>query len=184
MQRHTVRAGLIGLIVVASYAVVGALQILVWNPQAAVPGATLDEIHAQLEQANETLAAPLVLAWAVIGTALAAAVLLAAMKRSITRVRGVVVLDLLILVLAAPSHWFASFPAGMGIADAYATRGADHAPWGMVLYAVSAAALVGLVAFLVVAGLATKLKRPDTAKYDYKPDDESSDNLSPKRPLA
>lgn len=86
MQQHTVRAGLLGFIAVAGYAVVGALQILVWNPLAAVPGATLGEIHAQLEQANETLVAPLVLAWAVIGTALAAAVLRAAMKRSIIRV--------------------------------------------------------------------------------------------------
>lgn len=163
-QRNTVRAGLIGLAVVAGYAVVGALQILVWNPLAAVPGATLGEIHAGLAQANETLAAPLVLAWAVVGTALTAAVLLAAMKRSITRVRGVVALDLLILVLAAPSHWFASFPAGMGIADTYATTGADHAPWGMVLYTVSAAALVGLIALLVVGGLAAWLGRPRTAR--------------------
>jgi hypothetical protein len=163
MQRRTVRAGLLGLALVVGYAVVGALQILVWNPLAAVPGATLGEIHAHLEQTNETLAAPLVLAWAVVGTALAGAVLLAAMKRSISRVRGVVVLDLLILVLAAPSHWFASFPAGMGIADAYGTTGGDHTPWGVVLYAVSAAALVGLVVFLVVGVLAAWFGRPRTA---------------------
>lgn len=72
-------------------------------------------------------------------------------------------LDLLILVLGAPSHWFASFPAGMGIADTYVTFGADHAPWGMVLYAVSAAALVALIVFLVVGGLAAWVRRPRTA---------------------
>jgi hypothetical protein len=159
-----VRAGVIGFVVVAGYAVIGALQILVWNPLAAVPGATLGEIHAQLAQANETLAAPLVLAWAAIGTALAAAVLFAAAKGSITRTRGVVVLDLLILVLAAPSHWFASFPAGMGIADAYATTGGDHAPWGMVLYAVSATVLVALIVFLLVGALTAWLGRPRTAR--------------------
>lgn len=163
-QRHTVRAGIIGLVVVVGYAVVGALQILVWNPLAAVPGATLGEIHAQLEQANETMAAPLVLAWAIIGTALAAAVLVAALKGSITRARGVIVLDVLVLVLAAPSHWFASFPAGMGIADAYVTSGGDHAPWGMVLYAVSAAASVALIVFLVVGALTAWLGRPHTAR--------------------
>lgn len=163
-QRHTVRAGIIGFVVVVGYAVVGALQILAWNPLAAVPGATLGEIHARLEQMNETLAAPLVLAWAVIGTALAAAVLFAAVKGSIPRARGVVVLDLLILVLAAPSHWFASFPAGMGIADAYGTTGGDHAPWGMVLYAMSAAALVALIVFLVVGALAAWRGRPRTAR--------------------
>jgi hypothetical protein len=163
MQRRTVRAGLIGLALVVGYAVVGALQILVWNPLAAVPGATLGEIHAHLAQANETLAAPQVLAWAVIGTALAGAVLRAAMKRSMTRARGVVALDLLILVLAAPSHWFASFPAGMGIADTYATTGGDHTPWGGVLYTVSAAALVALIALLVVGGLAAWFGPPRTA---------------------
>lgn len=163
-QRLTVRAGLIGLGVIATYAALGALQILVWNPLAAVPGATLGEIHADLDRADETLATPLVIVWALIGTALAAAVFLAAVRRSITRVRGVVALDLLILVLAAPAHWFASFPAGMGIADAYLTTGADHAPWGMVLYAVSGAALVTLIAFLVGGRLAARSGQPDTVR--------------------
>lgn len=46
MQRCAVRAGLLGFVVVVGYAVAGVLQILVWNPQAAVPGATFGEIHA------------------------------------------------------------------------------------------------------------------------------------------
>lgn len=163
-RRRAVQAALVGLCVVAGYAVVGALQILVWNPLAAVPGATLGEIHTELAQANETMAVPLVVAWAVIGTALAAVVLLAAWRGSIARVRGVVVLDLLILALGAPSHWFASFPAGMGIADAFATTGGDHTPWGMVLYGVSVAALVALIAGPLVTGLIARVGRPDIAR--------------------
>lgn len=143
-QRRAVWAGVVGLLIVTGYAVAGAFQVLVWNPLASVPGATLDEIHAGLARANESLAAPVVLAWAVIGAVLAAMVLIGALMRSISRMKNVVVLDLLLLVLAAPSHWLASFPAGMGIADAFATTGGDHAPWGMVLYAVSAVALVSL----------------------------------------
>lgn len=148
-QRRAVWAGVGGLLVVAGYAVAGAFQVLVWNPLAAVPGATLHEIHAGLARANESLAAPVVLAWAATGVLLAASVLVATLTRSISRVKNVVVLDLLLLVLAAPPHWFAAFPAGMGIADAFATRGGDHAPWGMVLYTVSAVALVALVVAIV-----------------------------------
>jgi hypothetical protein len=123
------------------------LQVLVWNPLAAVPGATLDEIRADMERANETLGAPLVLTWAVAGALLAAAVVVATLLRP-TTVKNAIVLDLLLLVLAAPSHWIASFPAGMGIADAFGLSGEDHAPWGRVLYATSAVALVALALVL------------------------------------
>lgn len=75
----------------------------------------------------------------------------------------VVVLDLLVLAMAAPSHWFVSCPAGMGIADAFATTGGDHAPWGGVLYAVSASALLTLVVVLVVDGRAAWFRRPRSA---------------------
>lgn len=140
--------GIAGFIVIAAYSIVGSLQILVWNPLAAVPGTTLEEIAAQMEQANESLAAPLVIAWAVIGTLLAAGVLFGALVQRLSAERAGV-LQLLIIVLAAPSYWLASFPAGMGIADAFATTGGDHSPWGMVLYLVSAVALVLLAFYLV-----------------------------------
>ena len=66
------------------YAVAGVLQVLVWNPLAAVPGATLDEIHAVMGRANETLSAPTVLVWAATGTVLAAAVLIATLRQTIS----------------------------------------------------------------------------------------------------
>jgi len=134
-----------GLILITCYATVGAFQVLVWNPQAAVPGRTLGEIRTAMASANESLAVPLVLAWAVTGVLLAGLVLIAAQRSPGLWTSTVVRMDLLLLVLAAPSHWFASFPAGMGIADTFATTGGDHTPWGGLLYLVSAVAMIALV---------------------------------------
>ena len=147
-QRPAAWIAVAGFLLVVGYAVAGALQVLVWNPLAAVPGATLAEIHALMDQANESLAAPAVLIWAATGVLLAAAVLIAGLKHSISG-RAAAGLYLLLLVLAAPSHWMASFPAGMGLADAFAISGGDHAPWGKVLYTVSAMSLVALLAVVV-----------------------------------
>lgn len=146
--------GLAGYLSVMGYAVVGVFQILVWNPMAAVPGATLDEIHAVMERANESLSAPVVLVWAATGTLLAAAVLIATLKQSIS-IKVTTVLYLLLLALGAPSHMMASFPAGMGIADAFATSGGDHAPWGVMLYIISA------LAFLALPVVAVSRNRPE-----------------------
>ncbi|MBO1269564.1 hypothetical protein J1902_16590 [Arthrobacter sp. PO-11] len=111
-----------------------------------------------MARANETLAAPEVLTWAAVGVVLAASVVLGAMAGSITRIRTAVVLELLILVLGAPSHWFAAFPGGMGLADAFFIRGGDHSPWGGLLYAVSLAALVAVVV-IAMAGRRRKEDR-------------------------
>ena len=147
-QRSATWTGVTGCLLVVGYAVAGALQALVWNPLAAVPGATLAEIHTAMDQANESLAAPTVLVWAAIGTSLTAAVLIAALKHSISG-KTTAALNLLLLVLAAPSHWMASFAAGMGLADAFGISGGDYAPWGKVLYIVSAMSLVALLAVVV-----------------------------------
>jgi hypothetical protein len=136
--------GLAGYLLVLGYVVAGAFQVLVWNPLAAVPGATLDQIHAVMDRANESLSAPTVVVWAVTGTLLAAVVLIVTLKQYISK-KAAAVLYLLLLGLGAPSHMMASFPAGMGIADAFAISGGDHAPWGAVLYTVSAVAFLALL---------------------------------------
>lgn len=146
-QRSATWIGVAGFLLVVGYAVSGALQVLVWNPLAAVPGATLAEINAHMDQANESLAAPVVLTWAATGIVLAGAVLMAGLKHSISG-RSAACLYLSLLVLAAPSHWMASFPAGMGLADAFEISGGAYAPWGKVLYAVSALSLVAV--FVVI----------------------------------
>ncbi|WP_354191231.1 hypothetical protein [Arthrobacter sp. UYCu712] len=137
-----------GFLLVVGYAVAGALQVLVWNPLAAVPGATLSEIHAVMDRANESLSGPTVLIWAAVGSLLGAAVLIAALRHALSW-NTTAALNLLLLALGAPALWMASFPAGMGLADAFAISGGDYAPWGKVLYAVSAISLAALVALVV-----------------------------------
>ncbi|MDI2023116.1 hypothetical protein [Paenarthrobacter nicotinovorans] len=139
-------ASLFGLAAIAAFAVVGAFQILVWNPLAAVPGASLDEIHEGLARANESMT------WAFLGTALGAVVVLLSAVGSLRRLRTVVLLDLLILGLGAPSYSLVSFHAGMALADAFFISGGDYAPWGGVLYTVSAAALLAGLIVVVTNG--------------------------------
>lgn len=143
-----VRSAWVGFGLIACYAVVGALQILIWNPLAAVPGSTLREIRAQMDGFNESTGTATVLVWAAIGILLGAGVLVAALRRKISAA-GATRLPLVIIVLGAPSLMIASFPAGMGLADTFGISGGDHAPWGALLYLVSAAALI-LLAFILV----------------------------------
>lgn len=150
VHRPNLAVGIAGIAfaLTVAYSIAGSLQVLVWNPKAAVPGATLEEIAAAMARANETLAVPLVVTWAATGILLAAGVFVAALARQLPG-GAAAKLGLVIVALGAPSHWFASFPAGMGLADTFATSGGDHAPWGMVLYAVSAVAFVVLLVLVV-----------------------------------
>ncbi|WP_146008955.1 hypothetical protein [Zhihengliuella halotolerans] len=142
-SRRAAWAGLAGFCVVAAYAQVGVLQLLVWEPLAAAPGASLDEIRAAVEQAGESLYEPVVVGWAVIGTVLAAAVLAGALARRLS-VYQTLVLHLALLVLAAPSYFFASFGPGMALGDTFVTSG-SYPPWGTLLYFVSLVAFAALV---------------------------------------
>ena len=159
-KRRAVFAAVVGSVALTAYSVAGAFQTLVWNPLAAVPGASLNEIYAALDDAGETLGAPRVIAWSAVGVALAAVCLIGTILERAPRPRHVVAGYLALLVLAAPSHWFVAFTGGMGIADAYATSGGDHAPWGGVLYAGSGLALLALLALalLETAGLQKRLR--------------------------
>ena len=148
-KRRAVLAASVGFAVLAAYSIAGAFQTLVWNPLAAVPGATLSEIHAALHAAGETLGAPRVIAWSAVGVALAASVLIGSIIAAAPRASHVIATYLLLIVLAAPSHMFVAFTGGMGIADAFATSGGDHAPWGGFLYTASGLALLALVGIAV-----------------------------------
>ena len=154
LPRPAVRAAAVGFAVVMLYAIAGALQILVWNPLAAVPGATLGQIRADMALAGESLSANGVLAWAGIGLLLAGVILLVATMRRTSRVWPVVAAYLVLLVFAAPGHFFVSFGPGMSLADTFLISGADHTPWGMVLYLVSAAALLTLIVVIIRAARA------------------------------
>ncbi|MGR0158806.1 hypothetical protein [Paenarthrobacter nitroguajacolicus] len=151
-QSSRVTVGIVGLLAVAIYALCVALQILVWNPLAAVPGATLDEIHEGLARRNESISLVAVLTWSSIGTLLALAVVLLTATRVVSRLRSVLILQLLILVLGAPVYFFASFSAGMALADAFFISGGDYTPWGRLLYLVSGAALLCLLMVMFFRG--------------------------------
>ncbi|QYF73512.1 hypothetical protein [Cryobacterium sp. PAMC25264] len=147
-SRQSTVIGLIGLVTVTTYAVAGTMQILVWNPLAAVPGASLDDIHRRLGSTGGSLGQPVVLAWAAIGVVLAGIVLALARRLPATPPTAILAAVLWLVGLGAPSHWAVAFGAGLSLADGYGISGATYAPWAGVLYLVSTAALVGLIALI------------------------------------
>ena len=75
-RRLSARAvALIGTGAVVAYALLAAVQILVWNPQAAVPGVGLDQIYADVAATGESMAAGMVIAFLAVGPLLAIALL-------------------------------------------------------------------------------------------------------------
>ncbi|WP_292687812.1 MULTISPECIES: hypothetical protein [unclassified Microbacterium] len=143
-RRNARAAGIIGFAVVVAYAVVAALQILVWNPLAAVPGATLAEITAHLAATGESFSVASVLGVLAIGPLLALAPLILSWRTG-TGAFAVIAGVLAILAGGAVGYFAASFSPGMSLADAYGISGGDYAPWGRVLMLVSAVALLAAV---------------------------------------
>lgn len=144
-QRRVMPIVLVGVLVAAAYAWIGAMQILIWNPMAAVPGMTLDEIKAAMSAADEPLAEASVYVWAAIGVCLALAVGICGVLKVPDLPWTIARWFLVILILGTPTYFFASFSPGMSIADAFATSGGDHAPWSRILYGVSLLALIILM---------------------------------------
>lgn len=139
-------AAAVVFLVVVAYATVAALQILVWNPLAAVPGMTLGQIRHAMEEANEALhIAPVVI---VLGLGvLLTAVLVTWMVRAGGAAVHVVLLGLALVACGGPAYFLASFNAGMSLGDSLVESGGDVAPWGGVLLQIS---LVAFVAFWLV----------------------------------
>ncbi len=144
--------GCAGSLLVLAYVALGALQVLVLNPLAAVPDRTLPEIYRDAAAANEPFAVGWVVAFAVIGAALSLGNLLLALRRQATW-RGSAVCGLLILMLGAPAYFWASFSIGMSIADGFGTSGGDHSGWSGALFVVSGCAFLTLLLLAVEAGL-------------------------------
>ncbi|WP_313823711.1 hypothetical protein, partial [Citricoccus sp.] len=118
-----------------------ALQILVWNPLAAVPGMTLGQIRHAMEEASEALhLAPVII---VLGLGvILTAILVTWMVRAGGAAIHVVLLGLALVACGALAYILASFNAGMSLADAFAISGGDVAPWGGVLLQFSAVAFL------------------------------------------
>jgi hypothetical protein len=150
-------AAVVVLAVMLAYAAVAALQILVWNPLAAVPGMNLAGIRAAMAHANEPLRIAPVIAILGLGVVLTAA-LLAWMLKARVGPRQVVVVGLALVAWGAPAYFVASFNAGMSMADAFGIGGGDYAPWGGVLMQFSLGALLALC-IVVLGGAITRAAR-------------------------
>ncbi|MGN8049415.1 hypothetical protein ACTJKO_06955 [Curtobacterium sp. 22159] len=157
--RTRVVVAVIGVVVVAVYAALLAVESLVLDPLAAVPGASLAQIHAHLEGQGFHVRTDIavVVGIAVVGVALAVGL---ASSLLVTRAPAHVLAAVLlaVVVMGAPMSWWSGFQLGMDVADGYGVGGADHTIWAGVLYATSAVALVALP-FVLVVGQARHVRR-------------------------
>ena len=149
-RRLSARAvALIGPGAVVADALLAAVQILVWNPQAAVPGVGLDHIYADVAATGESMAAGMVIAFLAVGPLLAIALLVGAWRRPEGRASVVGVPFLVLLALGAPAYFWANFGPGMALADTFFVSGGDHSPWSAPLYVTSGLAVLALVGHVV-----------------------------------
>ncbi|WEK61078.1 MAG: hypothetical protein P0Y60_17515 [Candidatus Microbacterium colombiense] len=136
MPRHTLWISIAGVVAVIAYAALAAAQILVLNPLAAAPGLTLDQIHAEMSDASESLRPDVVLFILGVGVALSIGVAVISIVRKAPPI--VPAMSMLgLLMLGTFGYFVASFGAGMALADTFGISGAEYSPWAMPLYLVS-----------------------------------------------
>ena len=82
-------AAIVGTVVIMAYALFAAVQILVLNPLAAVPGASLRDIYAHVAEAGDSMGVLVVLASLAVGPGIAIALLVAVWSGPATSVRRV-----------------------------------------------------------------------------------------------
>lgn len=146
----------VGTGVVVAYALLAAVQILVLNPLAAVPGAELSQIYADVAAAGESMGAPLVLASLAVGPIVAIGLLVRTWRRSDGEARIVATQYLALVALGALGYFWASFGPGIALADTYLISGGDHSEWSAPLRATSG---VAFVVFLMLAPGAVSMAR-------------------------
>ena len=147
-RRQRVPAALAGAALVITIVVVGAIDLLVWNPLAKVPGMELSTIYATMTARDGfDLAANAVwvLMWAVFWTVSALLVLALAAHRAGTALtpRRLAIVILGLIGGAVFFRFFAGFGFGMSIADTFATSGGDASVVSAVLPYVGQLALAG-----------------------------------------
>ncbi|WP_460800954.1 hypothetical protein [Microbacterium sp. GXF6406] len=156
VRRTTLLIAVLGVVAVCAYAVAAAVQILVLNPLAAVPGATLTDIRGRMAAANETFSTGPVVFFLSIGVVLA--VVTAVVCVVLATPPLVTASAMLVLVMfGAPGYFVASFGPGMALADAFWISGGDHSPGGAYLAGVSA--LAGVVALVIGAVAVLRARR-------------------------
>jgi hypothetical protein len=147
-MRIATHLGLLGLCGVAAYAGLGVLHLLV------LPGTGLGSIYDQVHQAGESMGVTLAVLWALLLSGLSGAVLWQARRTEGFSRAQVLLANLALVVVGAPSLFVVSFWSGISLADTFGISGGDHAPWALVLYLVSA------LAALVFLGTAATRRRP------------------------
>lgn len=159
-HRRSMTVAALGTVLVVAYSLLAALQILVLNPLASVPGKNLGQIYAGVAAAGETMGAPAVITDLLVGPAIAITLLvLRARRRPVQPARSAAIPYLALLVLGAPAYFWASFGPGMSLADTFMIDGYDHSPWAQPLYVTSGLALVALVSVLVSPRASTRRGR-------------------------
>jgi len=119
-----------GALLVLLVVVVGAIDLLVWNPVAKVPGLSLREIYDRmtlLDRFSLPVATAMVAVWAAFwaAPAILLAVLAAHRRASALTPRRLAILMLGLVGGAIFFRFFAGFSVGMSIADTFYTSGAD-----------------------------------------------------------
>ncbi|MGM7698278.1 hypothetical protein [Microbacterium sp. A84] len=152
-RRSTGWVALIGTLAITAYAVLAALQIIVFTPLAAVPGHTLNEIRAEMAAAGEAPGDAGVLIILGIGVAIAVTVAVLVIR---THGRPVLaaLLFLAVLTMGAPAFFIASFGPGMSLSDTFMVSG------GVTLYGVAPFYIVSALAGMacIVLGISAAIR--------------------------
>jgi hypothetical protein len=129
-RRQRIPVALGGVLLVTALAVVGAVDLLVWNPLAKVPGTDLQSIYFQMSLRDGFdigVNVAWVVTWAAFWTAASILVLAAACGGRVSPLtpRRIAVVTLGLVGAAVFFRFFAGFGFGMSIADTFATNGGD-----------------------------------------------------------
>lgn len=155
---------LFGVVAVGVVIVIGAVDLLVWNPQAKVPALSFDAIYARMievDQFSPSTAIVGVTLWAAFWGGLAVTVFIFAARRSQMWMtpRRVSMLLLTIIGGAVFFRFFAGFSIGVSIADTFGTNGANTSIVSAVLSYVGQLALATAA---VLSGWAPKIHNAET----------------------
>ncbi|MEL7976393.1 hypothetical protein AAG589_11060 [Isoptericola sp. F-RaC21] len=156
----------VGPVLVACYATVMVLTILVLEPLAAMPGMTSAQISAELAAAGVSVAGkvPFLVGWAALGVALSVAAGAVAIRRRVAPATALA-LQLAVLALGAPAYFWAAFDMGMDLADTFDITGEAHSAVPSVLYAASGVALAALAVVGLWRAVATAARSGATAGH-------------------
>ncbi|SMQ70738.1 hypothetical protein [Agreia sp. VKM Ac-1783] len=146
MTRGRILLAAVGVLLVAAYAALMAVESLVLDPLAAVPGATLGEIHARLAANGMDVGRDIawVICTAAAGVVLAVAAAVVGLWRHLS-LSTMAMIFLAIIAAGAVPAFLDGIHLGMDIADTYRGTGGAHTIWAGVLYVTSLAAVGGIV---------------------------------------